>query len=88
MRLWRRGAGCDPTSLALLQQPLVPLDPATLQPLPNTLTLSGVLEILVFFRDSDFVSSIDRGTLLVWVWQLDQRAGARQEAQAAPAGSG
>jgi hypothetical protein len=41
---------------APFQLTLVSLDPATLQPLPNTLTLSGVLEILVFFRDSDFVS--------------------------------
>jgi len=51
---------------APFQLTLVSLDPATLQPLPNTLTLNGVIEILVFFRDSDFVSSIDRGTLLVW----------------------
>jgi len=51
---------------APFQLTLVSFDPAPLQPLPNTLTLSGVLEILVFFRDSDFVSSIDRGTLFVW----------------------
>jgi cytochrome P450 len=43
--------------LALFQQPLVPLDPATLQPLPSTPALSGVLETLAFFRDPDFARS-------------------------------
>jgi hypothetical protein len=33
---------------------LVPLDPATLRPLPSTPALSGVLETLAFFRDPDF----------------------------------
>jgi cytochrome P450 len=51
---WRRGAGCDPTSLVPFQLMLVPLDPATLRPLPSTPALSGVLETLAFFRDPDF----------------------------------
>ena len=54
MRLWRRGGGCDPTSLAPFLLKLVPLDPATLRPLPSTPALSGVLETLAFFRDPDF----------------------------------
>jgi cytochrome P450 len=36
---------------------LVPLDPATLRPLPSTPALSGVLETLAFFRDPDFARS-------------------------------
>ena len=36
---------------------LVPLDPATLRPLPITPALSGVLETLAFFRDPDFARS-------------------------------
>ena len=35
----------------------MPLDPATLQPLPSTPALSGVLETLAFFRDPDFARS-------------------------------
>jgi len=35
----------------------LPLDPATLQPLPSTPALSGVLETLAFFRDPDFARS-------------------------------
>ena len=54
---WRRGAGCDPTSLAPFQLMLVPLDPATLRPLPSTPAMSGVLETLAFFRDPDFAST-------------------------------
>jgi hypothetical protein len=36
---------------------LVPLDPATLRPLPGTAALSGVLVTLAFFRDPDFARS-------------------------------
>jgi cytochrome P450 len=43
--------------LAGFQVTLVPLDPATLQPLPSTPALSGVLETLAFFRDPDFARS-------------------------------
>ena len=35
----------------------MPLDPATLRPLPSTPALSGVLETLAFFRDPDFARS-------------------------------
>jgi hypothetical protein len=42
---------------APFQLTLASLDPATLQPLPSTLTLNGVLETLAFLRDSDFASS-------------------------------
>jgi len=35
----------------------VPLDPATLRPVPSTPALSGVLETLAFFRDPDFARS-------------------------------
>ena len=35
----------------------MPLDPATLRPLPRTPALSGVLETLAFFRDPDFARS-------------------------------
>jgi len=51
------GAGCDQASLALAQRTSVPLDPASLRPLPSTPALSGVLETLAFFRDPDFARS-------------------------------
>ena len=35
----------------------MPLDPATLRPLPSTPALSGVLETLAFFRDPDSARS-------------------------------
>jgi hypothetical protein len=43
--------------LAAFQVTLVPLDPATLRPLPSTPGLSGLLETLAFFRDPDFARS-------------------------------
>ena len=43
--------------MAAFQETLVPLDPATLWPLPSTPALSGVLETLAFFRDPDFARS-------------------------------
>jgi hypothetical protein len=43
--------------LAAFQVTLVPLDPATLRPLPSTPALSGLLETLAFFRDPDFARS-------------------------------
>jgi hypothetical protein len=43
--------------LAAFHVTLVPLDPATLLPLPSTPALSGVLETLAFFRDPDFARS-------------------------------
>lgn len=52
-----RGADCVPTSLACLLTSSVPLDHATLRPLPSTPALSGVLEALAFFRDPDFARS-------------------------------
>lgn len=35
----------------------MPVDPATLQPLPSTPALSEVLETIAFFRDPDFARS-------------------------------
>jgi Cytochrome P450 len=43
--------------MAPFQLMLVPLDPATLRPLPSTPALSGVLETLAFFRDPDFANT-------------------------------
>ena len=53
----RRAAGCDATSLIAVQVLVLPLDSATLRPLPRTPALSGVLEALAFFRDPDFARS-------------------------------